>query len=330
MIRWGIMGCGKIARKFASDLLLVSNAKLVAIASRNKENADAFAGEFHADKIFYNYEDLASCNDVDVIYIATPHALHYENAMLCLQHNKAVLCEKAFALNAKQASQMIAEAKNRNVFLMEALWTKFLPNYNKLISVLNDGLIGDIKSVLIDFGFRTEQPPTGRLLNPALGGGTLLDIGIYNVFMALSILGTPQTINAFALKTNQDVDEQCSVLFRYDSGAMAQLFSTFLTNTPTVCNIGGTKGRLHITHRFYTPFAQIEYYPGTPDTKQILFASENERGWGYHYQAKHVCECIENGLTESPVMTHADTLAIMNTLDAIRRIAGIKYDADVM
>ena len=328
MIKWGILGCGKIARKFASDLTLVPQAKLCAIASRNRENANAFAAEFGAEKIFYQYEELAECNDVDVIYIATPHALHYENTMLCLQHNKAVLCEKAFAMNASQAALMIAEAQSRNVFLMEAMWTKFLPNYNKLISLLREGFIGEVQSLLIDFGFRAEQPPSGRLLNPALGGGTLLDIGVYNVFMALSILGMPENIEAHASLSGQGTDEQCAVLFKYSNGVMAQLFSTFRSNTPTVCSIGGTKGRLHITHRFYTPFARIEYYPATPDTKQILYSGENEKGWGYHYQAAHVCECLEKGLTQSPVMRHADTLQLMNTLDAIRKIAGIRYEED--
>ena len=328
MIRWGILGCGKIARKFASDLTLAADAKLVAIASRNKENAGAFASEFTAKYCHYNYEELAVNNEVDVIYIATPHALHCENTLLCLKNNKAVLCEKAFAINTKQVRLMIDEAQSRNVFLMEAMWTKFLPNYNKLISIINEGLIGEIKSLLIDFGFRAQPPAPNRLLDPALGGGTLLDIGVYNVFMALSILGMPDEIEASATKSNLGVDEQCAVLFKYKNGTMAQLFSTFLADTPTVCNIGGTKGRLHITHRFYTPFAEIEYYPGPPSTKQIIFSPSNQKGWGYQYQAQHVCDCLQKGLTQSPINTHKDSLQLIETIDKIRNLAGIKYGVD--
>src|SRR4030095_6385114 len=190
-IRWGILGCGRIARKFAADLRLVADAELTGIASRNNETLKLFANDFPSRYHHNSYEALAANKEVDVIYIATPHSHHYEHTMLCLNHDKAVLCEKAFAINSRQAKEMIETAKERKVFLMEALWTKFLPHYKKLQELLQQKTLGDIKSVLVNFGFNTAGNPTQRLFDPLLGGGTLLDIGIYNVFMTMSVLGKP-------------------------------------------------------------------------------------------------------------------------------------------
>ena len=217
IIRWGILGCGKIAHKFASDLRLVQDAELVAFGSRNRERGEAFAKDFPAKYIHDSYEELAANEEVDVIYIATPHNLHYENTMLCLNHNKAVLCEKPFAINAKQSREMIALAREKNVFLMEALWSKFLPHYNKMQEMIHGGMLGEIKSVLIQFGFKPVPPIAARIFDPALAGGTMLDIGIYNVFFALSILGKPDFIDAVMNAASTGVDEQCAVTFRYKS-----------------------------------------------------------------------------------------------------------------
>ena len=195
-IRWGILGCGRIARKFAADLRLVDDAELTAIASRNKETLELFAKDFPCKHLHNSYEALAANDEVDVIYVATPHSHHYEHTMLCLNHNKAVLCEKAFAINSRQAKEMIKTAKERKVFLMEALWTKFLPHYKKLQELLQQKALGDIKSVLVNFGFKTSDKSPQRLFDPLLGGGSLLDIGIYNVFITLSILGKPDSIEA--------------------------------------------------------------------------------------------------------------------------------------
>ena len=326
-IRWGILGCGRIARKFAADLQLVDDALLIAAGARSIESANAFAKDFPVAFTHGSYEELVQNENIDVIYIATPHSEHYKNAVLCLEHSKAVLCEKAFAVNYQQAKAMIEKAKEKKIFLMEALWTKFLPNYQKLKSLLADDAIGQVKSVLINFGFAPQPPVPPRLFDPALAGGTMLDIGIYNVFMAMSVLGKPAAVKAFMTPASTGVDEQCAVVLMYSSGAMAQLFSTFSSNLNTEANINGTKGRIRLTHRFYSPDATIEFYPGQPDSKQVI-PVERGGGHGYQHEAQHVCRCLRDGLTESPVMTHQDTLQLMEVLDEIRRQAGIKYEED--
>ena len=326
-IRWGILGCGRIARKFAADLRLVADAELTAIASRNKETLELFAKDFPCNHLHNSYESLVVNNEVEVIYVATPHSHHYEHTILCLNHDKAVLCEKAFAINSRQAMEMVKTAKERKVFLMEALWTKFLPHYKKLQELLQQKALGDIKSVLVNFGFKTSDQSPRRLFDPLLGGGTLLDIGIYNVFMAISVLGKPDAIEATMTPSSTGVDEQIAVLFKYNSGAMAQLFSSFVTNLPIQAEINGTEGNITLTTRFYEPSATIQLYKQLPGEKEII-AVEKEAGFGYQYEARHVNECLKNGITESPVMTHADTLLLMEILDRIRNKARIEYPAD--
>jgi predicted dehydrogenase len=326
-IRWGILGCGRIARKFASDLRLVDNAELIAAASRSKERLDSFAKEFPCEHIHTSYEALAANEQVHVIYVATPHSHHYEHVLLCLNHNKAVLCEKAFAINSRQAREMIETAGKKKVFLMEALWTKFLPHYRKLQELLNQKIAGDIKSVLVNFGFKTGTHSAQRLFDPELGGGTLLDIGIYNVFITVSVLGKPDSIEAVMTPASTGIDEQIAVTFRYNNGALAQLFSSFTTNLPTQAEINGTEGSITLTSRFYEPSATIQVSKQIPYEREII-AIEKETGFGYQYEARHVNECLAKGLTESPVMTHADTLTLMEILDTIRMKAGIKYPAD--
>ena len=326
-IRWGILGCGRIARKFAADLRLVDDAELTAIASRNKETLELFAKDFPCKYQYNSYEALAMNGEVDVIYIATPHSHHYEHTMLCLNHDKAVLCEKAFAINSRQAGEMIKNAKERKVFLMEALWTKFLPHYKKLQELLQRKALGDIKSVLVNFGFKTSDKSPQRLFDPLLGGGSLLDIGIYNVFIAINVLGKPDLIKATMIPSSTGVDEQIAVLFKYNNGAMAQLFSSFVTNLPTQAEINGTEGCITLTTRFYEPSATIQLSKKIPYEREVI-AVEKEPGFGYHYEARHVNECLKKGLIESPVMTHADTLLLMEILDTIRNKARIEYPQD--
>lgn len=326
-IRWGILGCGRIARKFAADLRLVADAELTAIASRNKETLELFAKDFPCKHLHNSYESLVTNNEVDVIYIATPHSHHYEHTMLCLNHNKAVLCEKAFAINSRQAAEMIKTAKEKKIFLMEALWTKFLPHYKKLQELLQQKILGDIKSVLANFGFKTSDKSPQRLFDPLLGGGTLLDIGIYNVFITMSVLGKPDSIEASMVPSLTGVDEQLAVLFKYNNGAMAQLFSSFVTNLPIQAEINGTEGFITLTTRFYEPSATILLSKKIPYEREVI-AVDKEAGFGYHYEARHVNECLKKGLIESPIMTHVDTLLLMEILDAIRNKARIEYPQD--
>lgn len=322
-INWGILGCGKIAQKFASDLSLTRDTRLLAAASRDAGNAASFAATYGAAHSYDSYEAMLRNPDLDVVYVATPHGLHHEHVMLCLRYGKAVLCEKAFAMNSVQAREMISLAREKKFFLMEAMWSKFTPSYNTMLQQVREGTLGDIKSVLINFGFIPEPPLADRILDPALGGGTLLDIGIYNVFYALSVLGKPDRIESSMTPAATGVDEQCAILFTYNNGAYAQLFSSFCSQLPTEAFINGTKGRIKINHRFYRPDAVLEFYPGFMDSIQTIPIPPTV-GWGYHYEAAHVNDCLRKGLTESPVMSHTDTLLLMETLDAIREQWGKK------
>ncbi len=327
IIRWGILGTGAIAQKFASDLSLVEGAELVAVASRTKESAERFAKTFHTEYYHDSYESLALNEHVDVIYIATPHSLHYENSILCLKDGKAVLCEKPFAMNARQAEEMISLAKEKNLFLMDALWTKFLPHFTKMQEMIKLGLIGDIRTVMVNFGFKSEASSSHRLFNPLLGGGSLMDIGVYNVFLALNILGKPDEIEARMTPASTGVDEQCAVLFRYRNGAMAQLISSLSANLPTEADICGTEGRIKLATKFYEPSSTIEFYSGS-NSEMRAVNIQREPGFGYQYEARHVCESIRNGITESPVVPFSDILLLIETLDLIRQKAGIYYPAD--
>lgn len=326
-IKWGILACGKIAKKFAADLQLVDDGILVAVASRNIDNARAFAEEYPAKHVFGSYEELVACKDVDVIYVASPHSHHHEHTMLCLNGGKPVLCEKAFAINQRQAMEMVALARSKNIFLMEALWTRFLPHYLKVRAMLAQGMIGEPKGVLANFGFKPTEPISPRIYDPALGGGTVLDIGIYPIFLAQSLLGVPDKILATMEPASTGIDQQCSMIFQYKSGAVATLFSTFESNLETDADIFGSKGRIRLTNRFYEPSATIQYYTGTVESRSLI-PVEREPGWGYQFEIRHVNDCIKKGLTESPVHSLDDTLSLMQTLDRVREIAGIRYEAD--
>ncbi len=327
-IRWGILACGRIARKFAADLQLVGDAELTAIASRDIEKARAFHKDYPAKHVFGSYEELVACPDVDVIYVASPHSHHHEHTLLCLEHGKAVLCEKAFAINHRQASEMVNLARSKGIFLMEALWTRFLPHYLKVREMIAEGAIGEIKGVLANFGFRPADPVPQRLFDPSLGGGSLLDIGIYPVFLAQSLLGVPEKILAKMDPTTTGVDEQCSIIFSYKNGITASLFSSLASNLETDADIFGTKGRIRLTNRFYEPSATIVHYPGLIDSRTLV-PLDKEKGWGYQHEIRHVNACLAQGLSESPVHTLDDTLNLMQTLDRIRKEIGLGYAVDV-
>jgi predicted dehydrogenase len=325
-IRWGILGCGKIANKFASDLKYVANAKLMAVASRDAANAEAFRKTYGAEKAYTSYEAFAASSDFDVVYIATPHGFHYEHVMLCLKYRKAVLCEKAFGLNYNQVSEMTAFAKAQNTFLMEAFWTKFLPQYEKVMSLINTGEIGDVKLIQADFGFRAPEPKAQRLYDPLLGGGSLLDVGIYPVFLAQSILGKPIDIQALMTPYDTGVDEQCVMNMKFNNGALAVLSASFATDSPVEAMISGTKGRITMRNRFHNAIGTIEIAYGRDQSTPIEI--HREEGFGYQFEARHVVECLRKGLIESPVMTHQDSLDLMETLDRVRQKAGIHYSVD--
>ncbi len=325
-IRWGILGCGNIANKFAEDLRWVEDAELLAVASRDEKKAIEFSAHHKSKLAFGSYEELVSCPDVDAIYIATPHGLHREHALLCIAHKKSVLCEKAFALNSFDAKEMIEAARKNRVFIMEAFWTKFLPQYEKVISLIQSGEIGEIKIVQADFGFKASTPPNPRLYEPNLGGGALLDIGIYPVFLAISLLGRPVEIFATMKPFPSGVDQQVAIVLKFESGALASLNATFEAVTPVEATIAGSEGIIRMTNRFHNALGNVELIKNSEAVD--IGPIHREQGHGYQFEARHVGDCLRKNLIESPVMRHDDTLLLMETLDKIRAVCGIRYPAD--
>lgn len=319
-IRWGIIGWGKIAKKFAADLAFVEGAQLKAIASYTIAKQNVLPSELVGKTIYYDYESLVKDKNIDIIYVATPHGLHFDHVMLCLQYGKPVLCEKAFALNKNQAEKMIETALSKNIFLMEAMWTKFLPHFQLIQKLISEDKIGEIQYLSTQFGFVPTEPIAERIFDPGLGGGSLLDIGVYNVFLTLNLLGIPNKISSMITRAATGVDLQCASTFQYQNGAIAQLFSSFASNIATEANICGDKGRIKLTHRFYAPQTSIQYFSGGMESKEEI-PFEKSPGWGYHYEASHVQDCLQQGRVESTVMSWSDTLTQMDLLDRIRQHA---------
>jgi predicted dehydrogenase len=319
-VRWGIIGPGRIAHRFAQDLSTIPDADLHAVASRDKTRAEAFASQYGGTTSYDNYEALADDPLVDAVYIATPHAYHRDHSILCLNRKKAVLCEKPFAMNLGEVQEMIGTAKSNQTLLMEALWTYFLPHYRKVLELLNEGTIGNIHSVEADFGFRPEWDPGSRVFKKELGGGSLLDIGIYPIFLALTALGMPRDLEATGTLFENGVDSSCTMQFGYKTGAHARLFSTFLEKTPTAAVITGDKGRLTIHPKFHAPTTiTIEKY-GRTNTFDFDVNTN-----GYSYEIIHFNRLLRQGRTESDIMTFKTSEQLISLLDAVREQIGLNY-----
>lgn len=318
--KWGIIGTGKIAHKFAADLLLLENAELMAVASRDLEKAESFASQYGAKKYFGSYEELAKDPEVDIIYIATPHVFHFENTMLCLHNKKAVLCEKPFGINVQQAKAMIDLASQKRLFLMEALWTRFIPAFEKVLEIIESGEIGKVISIDANFGFKAEYNPKSRLFNKNLGGGSLLDIGIYPVYLALTLLGIPDEVNAKAEILNE-IDASCSMTFNYKNGQQAKLFSTFLENTSTEALVKGAKGEIKIHKNFHHPEkVTVSLNSGATVDYEIKY-----QGNGYYHEIVEVTNCLLEGKVESSKISHSRSLELIEILDRVRKEIGLSY-----
>ncbi len=320
IIKWGILGCGKIAHKFAEDLTTITNAKLHAVGSRDIQKAKNFASKYDADFYYGSYEQLSNDEEIDVVYIATPHVFHYENTLMCLTHKKAVLCEKPLAMNSFQVKEMIKTAKKNEVFLMEALWTYFLPHYEYVLDLIESKELGVIRSLKADFGFRTTFDATSRIFNKQLGGGSLLDVGIYPLFAALSILGYPDKVEAKATIGKTGVDETCSIGLHYNNGITASLFSAITKKTSTEATIELENGIININSRFHEPTSITIYQDGK--SKVYEFPVDTN---GYNYEATHVNQMLLQNRTESTIMTFDKSLELINLLDTVREKIGLYY-----
>ncbi|MCL5128459.1 Gfo/Idh/MocA family protein [Algibacter sp. L4_22] len=319
-INWGIIGLGSIANKFATDLLTIPDAKLYAVASRSQDKADLFADKYSATKAYDSYEALANDKNIDAIYIATPHALHKENTLLCLEKGIAVLCEKPFAMDAQEVSIMIAKAKEKNVLLMEALWTYFLPHYQFVLKELKNETYGKLLKVETDFGFHRDFDNSARLFNKSLGGGSLLDIGIYSIFTALSTLGIPEKMEADATFFKNGADSSCNISFSYKNGKTAKLKSTLLEDTPTEAIFYCENGTIKINTMFHMPTTVTVIANGEEKTLDFGYKTI-----GYNYEAIHFNELIRAGKTESDIMTFEFSEKLINTLDTVRNLIKLEY-----
>lgn len=318
-INWGIIGLGKIANKFATALSHVENARLYAVASRNRDKAVDFSEEYNARVAYGVYDQLMKDENVDVIYIATPHSLHHELTIQCIMHGKAVLCEKPFAMNLQEAEEMVNLARSKKVFLMEALWTMFLPHYQYIINLIKSGDYGKIISIKADFGFEAEFDREKRLFNKALGGGSLLDIGIYPIFLSYSLLGKPDRIEANAEFTDTGVDMECEMKFLYPD-AQAYLHSSFKEKTPTIAEIELEKAVVKLHSRFHEPTSVSIITERKEKTKTFEVKTN-----GYNFEAAHVTQMLMEGRSESNIWSLDETLDLMALLDDVRQEIGLKY-----
>ena len=320
VFRWGILGPGGIAKKFATGLRALDDAQLVAVGSRSRDRADAFADAFDVPHRHASYEALASDPEVDAIYVATPHPFHKEHSILCLEAGKPVLCEKPFAINRHETREMIDVARREGVFLMEAMWTRFLPITQWVKARVAEGAIGEVQMLYADFGFRANVNPKGRLFDLALGGGGLLDVGIYPISYAAMIFDSqPATISSRARIGETGVDEQAAMVFGYDGGQLALISCGIRIRTPHEAKILGTDGMIRIV-RFWDGRTATLSVGGKEEVVTLECA-----GNGYECEAAEVARCVRAGELESALMPHADTLATMQTLDAVREQWGLKY-----
>lgn len=320
-IRWGILSTGRIAQVFAQSLATLPEAQLQAVGSRTAATAEAFGTRFNVPRRHASYAALAGDAEVDVIYIGTPHSLHAENCLLCLEAGKAVLCEKPFTINAAETERVIQFARQQQVFLMEAMWTRFLPAVVQVRAWLANGMIGEPRLLLADFGFRAEFDPNSRLFAPALGGGALLDVGIYPLALAAMIFGPPQRLTSMAHLGVTGVDEQCGVILGYPNGQLAVLAAANRTDTPKEATIVGTAGRIKLHSAFFKATQVTLARSGQPE--QTVHAPYES--FGYQHEAAEVMACLRAGRLESEIMPPDESLQLMQTMDEIRRQWGLRY-----
>jgi predicted dehydrogenase len=317
-VRFGVVGTGGIAATFTDDLKLLEDAEVVAVGSRAQETADAFAAAHGVQRAHPTYEGLLTDGDVDVVYVATPHPWHHSVALQALASGKAVLVEKPFTMTGDEAQEVADAARRTETFCMEAMWARFNPHMVRVREVLARGELGEITTVIADHGQWFAKDRDSRLFAPELGGGALLDLGVYPVSFASMVLGTPTRVTARATSAFTGVDAQTSVLLEHADGAHAVLTTTLRAVSPTRACVIGTEGRLEIEGPFYAPNA----FTVTPREGTPWRYEEPHEGHGLRHEAAEVVRCLRAGLTESPVLPLDETVAVMRTLDEIRRQTG--------
>lgn len=321
-VRWGIVGLGRIAHKFASDLKYVEGSYCAAVASRSLDKARHFAREFDVPLAVGTYEELAARGGIDIVYIATPHTDHLQSSSLFLKKGIAVLCEKPLAMNYAQVSRMLDLSTVHSAFLMEALWTRFLPGTAKLLELIDSGAIGGIKSIEANFGFKAEFDNSHRVFNPELGGGALLDIGIYPAFLSYLLLGVPDDVEASCRKGSSGADVDTSFIFNYGNKAKARLHCTLEKTTSNEALITGSKGAIKIHSRFHEmPAMTLDTIDG--HVQRFEFPGES---FGYNYEVEVVANCVREGLLESHLWSHLDSLNLTRILDKVKNAADIVYE----
>lgn len=319
-VGWGIIGLGNIADKFARDLTLIPDAALMAVASRSIQKALAFKEEFKVPNVFDSYEALFKCEEVEVVYIALPHSEHLKWSIMAMEHGKHVLCEKPMGVNLGQVQQMINTSRKHKVFLMEALWSRFIPAIQKAKDLVEEGEIGAVGYLHADFAFYgLDRDRDGRLLNPALAGGSLLDIGIYPVFLAYLMLGLPDAIETSAKYIETGAEIQIAIQFTYPS-AHALLFSGLSSNSSMEASIAGSDGTIVIHSRWHES-QEISINKGNK-TENISLPTV---GKGYTYEIEEVHRCLFEKKIESPMWSHSNSLELIGLLDRIRTKAGITF-----
>ena len=299
----------------------VPDAQVVAVGSREQHTADQFGAQYGVPKRYGSYDALLRDPEVEVVYVATPHTLHAENTLAALQAGKHVLCEKPFTINAQQAEQVIQAARAAGKFVMEGMWTRCFPVVREIVRRIQAGELGEVRYLQADFGFRPEFNPASRLFAPELGGGALLDVGVYPVALAFLVLGAPKQVVSHATLGATGVDELCSMLFLYDNGAQAVLSASLQVEMPKQANICGTLARIQLPAPWWKP-SEAYLVRNDGATEHLLYPYEGD---GLQFEIRHVHDCLRQGLTESQWMPLDETLAIMHTLDALRAQWGVRY-----
>jgi len=319
--KWGIIGPGKIAQKFAAALALVPDAALHAVASRDKAKAADFAAAHNAAVVYDSYESLAADEAIDAVYIATPHTFHHAHAMLCLQHKKAVLCEKPMSVSYASTLAMVEAARQNGVFLMEAMWSRFLPIIEKTLQLLQEGEIGTLKYLRADFGFTAPFNAGSRLYDLKLGGGSLLDVGVYPLFLALLVMGKPDRITSFAHLATTGADESTSALLYYKNGMMANIHSSIVSQTPITAEITGTDGTITLERPWYKGSAIHVRKKDNITQRFALPYGDN----GFEFQIIEVHDCLEKNKTESDRMPLGFSLLLSSVMEEINQASNISY-----